>query len=72
VPLGCSYLAEAGFAPTWPTDSTWARVGVRPLVRHEAPQRRRVNALGALAPVGPRPRFVRPPARRPADPAPPA
>jgi DDE superfamily endonuclease len=52
------YLDEAGFAPTWPTGYTWAPAGVRPLVRYEAPQRRRVNALGARAPVGPRPRFV--------------
>ena len=52
------YLDEAGFAPTWPTSYTWARAGVRPLVRYEAPQRRRVNALGALAPVGPRRGFV--------------
>jgi DDE superfamily endonuclease len=52
------YLDEAGFAPTWPTGYTWAPAGVRPLVRYEAPQRRRVNALGALAPVGPRPGFV--------------
>lgn len=52
------YLDEAGFAPTWPTSYTWAPAGVRPLVRYEAPQRRRVNALGALAPFGPRPGFV--------------
>ena len=27
------YLDEAGFAPTLPTGHTWARKGVRPLVR---------------------------------------
>jgi hypothetical protein len=52
------YLDECGVAPTLPTSYTWARVGVRPLLRHEAPERRRVNVLGALAPCGPAPRFV--------------
>lgn len=37
---------------------TWARVGVRPLVPHEASQRRRLNVLGALAPLGPQPRLA--------------
>ena len=44
-----------------PTSSTWARTGTRPLLRYEAPQGRRVNVLGAFAPVGPpgqSPRFV--------------
>ena len=41
-----------------PTGYTWARTGTRPLLRYEAPQGRRVNVLGALAPRGPRPRFV--------------
>jgi hypothetical protein len=52
------YLDQCGLAPTLPTGYTWAREGVRPLQRYEAPQRRRVNVLGAFAPVGPRPRFV--------------
>jgi hypothetical protein len=52
------YLDEAGFAPTLPTGYTRARRGVRPLVRNEAPQGRRLNALGALAPCGPLPRLV--------------
>jgi hypothetical protein len=52
------YLDQCGFAPTLPTSYTWAREGVRPLQRYEAPQRRRVNVLGALAPVGPRARLV--------------
>jgi DDE superfamily endonuclease len=41
-----------------PPGYTWAREGVRPLLRYEAPQGRRVNVLGAFAPVGPRSRFV--------------
>src|ERR671922_123665 len=52
------YLDQCGFAPTMPTNYTWAREGVRPLLRYEAPQGRRVNVLGALAPFGPEPRFV--------------
>lgn len=52
------YLDQCGFAPTMPPGYTWAREGTRPLLRSEAPQGRRVNVLGALAPVGPRPRFV--------------
>lgn len=52
------YLDQCGFAPTMPPGYTWAREGVRPLLRYEAPQGRRVNVLGAFAPVGPRPRLV--------------
>ena len=52
------YLDECSVAPTLPTSYTWAPVGVRPLLRHEAPERRRVNVLGALAPGGPQPRLV--------------
>ncbi len=52
------YLDQCGLAPTLPTGYTWAREGTRPLQRYEAPQRRRVNVLGALAPVGPRRRLV--------------
>ena len=44
------YLDESGFVPTLPVSYTWARRGVRPLVPHEASQRRRLNVLGALAP----------------------
>lgn len=51
-------LDQCGFAPTMPTSYTWARTGTRPLLRYEAPQGRRVNVLGALAPFGPRPRFA--------------
>jgi hypothetical protein len=52
------YLDQCGVAPTLPTSYTWARTGVRPIVPYEAPERRRVNVLGALAPYGPRPRLV--------------
>jgi hypothetical protein len=52
------YLDQCGFAPTLPTNYTWAREGTRPLLRYEAPQGRRVNVLGAFAPFGPQPRFV--------------
>ena len=52
------YLDQCGFAPTLPTSSTWAPVGVRPLVPDEAPQGRRVNVIGARTRAGPRPRLV--------------
>jgi putative transposase len=52
------YLDQCGFAPAMPLRYTWAREGTRPLARYEAPQGRRVNVLGALAPFGPQPRFV--------------
>lgn len=52
------YLDESGFVPTLPVNYTWARVGVRPLVPHEASQRRRLNVLGALAPHGGQPQLV--------------
>ena len=55
--LDLHFLDESGFAPTLPPPSTWARVKVRARVPHEAPQRRRVNVLGAWAPPG-RPRFA--------------
>ncbi len=52
------HLDESGFAPTLPTSSTWAREGTRVVVPYEAPQGRRVNVIGALAPYGPTPRLV--------------
>lgn len=52
------YPDQCGFAPTLPTNSTWAREGPRPLPRYAAPQGRRVTVRGALAPVGPRPCLV--------------
>ncbi len=54
------FLDQSGFAPTLPTGSTWARRGQRVVVPSEAPQGRRVNVVGALAPHapgGPRLRF---------------
>jgi putative transposase len=52
------YLDEAGFAPTLPVGYTWAREGVRAIVPYEAPEGRRVNAIGALAPFGDDPRLA--------------
>lgn len=52
------YLDEAGFAPTLPVGYTWAREGVRAIVPYEAPEDRRVNAIGALAPFGDEPRLA--------------
>jgi DDE superfamily endonuclease len=52
------YLDEAGFAPTLPVGYTWAREGVRAIVPYEAPQGRRVNAIGALALFGQEPRLA--------------
>lgn len=53
------FLDQSGFAPTLPTGSTWARLGTRLVVPYEAPQGRRVNAVGALAPHDPAgPRFL--------------
>ena len=52
------YLDECGFAPTLPGTYTWAREKVRPVVAYEAPQGRRVNVIGAWAPLGSAPRFV--------------
>lgn len=41
------HLDEAGFAPTLPTNYSWSARGQRLTVPYEAPQGRRVNALGA-------------------------
>jgi hypothetical protein len=51
------YLDESGFAPTLPVGYTWAREGVRAIVPYEAPQGRRVNVIGSLAPYGANPRL---------------
>jgi transposase len=50
--LDVYFLDESGFAPSFPVSYTWARLGTRPLVHYEAPQGKRVNVLGALAPLG--------------------
>jgi len=53
------FLDQSGFAPTSPTGYTWGRLGTRLVVPDEAPQGRRVNVVGALAPYGPAgPRLV--------------
>lgn len=53
------YVLDAcGLAPTLPTTYTWARIGTRVLVPYGAPQGRRVNVIGALAPYGPQPRLT--------------
>jgi len=51
------FLDQSGFAPTLPTGYGWGRLGQRLVVPYEAPQGRRVNVVGALAPydsTGPR------------------
>jgi transposase len=45
------FLDESGFAPSFPVSYTWARQGTRPLLQYQAPQGKRVNVLGALAPL---------------------
>ena len=51
------YLDECGFAPTLPVGCSWCLPGRRKLVRYEAPQGRRVNALAAYRPYGRSPRL---------------
>jgi DDE superfamily endonuclease len=51
------YLDESGFAPTLPQGYTWAREGVRAIVPYQAPEGRRVNVIGSLAPFGDNPRL---------------
>ena len=41
------HLDEAGFAMTLPTNYSWYPKGERLLIPYEAPQGRRVNAIGA-------------------------
>lgn len=52
------YVDESGFVPTLPVNYTWARLGARPMVPYEASQRRRLNVLGAVAPLGTASRLV--------------
>jgi DDE superfamily endonuclease len=47
------HLDEAGFAPTLPTTYSWSVVGERLQVPYEAPEGRRVNAVGAYFSHGP-------------------
>ena len=51
------YLDECGFSPTLPVGYSWALPGQRKLIRYEAPQGRRVNALAAYRPFGRSPRL---------------
>jgi len=47
------FVDQSGFAPTLPTGYGWGRRGRRVVVPYEAPQGRRVNAVGAFAPYDP-------------------
>jgi transposase len=51
------YLDECGFSPTLPVGYSWSLPGRRKLVRYEAPQGRRVNALAAYRPYSRSPRL---------------
>src|SRR5512147_747075 len=51
------HLDECGFASTLPTGSSWTLPGRRKLVRYEAPQGRRVNAMAAYRPYDRSPRL---------------
>ncbi|WZP00247.1 IS630 family transposase [Isosphaeraceae bacterium EP7] len=51
------YLDECGFSPTLPVGYSWSLPGRRKVIRYEAPQGRRVNALAAYRPFGRSPRL---------------
>lgn len=51
------YLDECGSSPTLPVGYSWTLPGQRRLIRYEAPQGRRVNALAAYRPYGRSPRL---------------
>ena len=55
--LALYYLDECGFSPTLPVGYSWSLPGQRKLIRYEAPQGRRVNALAAYRPYGRSPRL---------------
>lgn len=55
--LALYYLDECGFSPTLPTGYSWSLPKQRKLIRYEAPQGRRVNALAAYRPYGRSPRL---------------
>jgi transposase len=55
--LALYYLDECGFSPTLPTGYSWSLPRRRKLIRYEAPQGRRVNALAAYRPYGRSPRL---------------
>jgi hypothetical protein len=56
--LDLYYRDEAGFAPSVPTGSTWARTGRRAVVRRRDNRNRRINVLGVLVQDGPEPHLV--------------
>ncbi len=51
--IDVAYLDEAGFAMTLPVCYSWFPIGERLCIPYEAPQGRRVNALGAYFSHGP-------------------
>ncbi len=51
--MDLAHLDEVGFAPTQPTTYSWSLVGARLTVPYEAPQGRRVNAIGIYFSHGP-------------------
>lgn len=51
------YLDECGFSPTLPVGYSWSLPKQRKLIRYEAPQGRRVNAMAAYRPYGRNPRL---------------
>ena len=51
--LDLGHLDEAGFALTLPTNYSWSPVGQRLTIPYEAPQGRRVNAIGVYFSHGP-------------------
>lgn len=55
--LVLDYLDECGFSPTRPVGDRWSLPRQRKLIRYEAPQGRRVNALAAYRPDGRSPRL---------------
>jgi putative transposase len=55
--LALYFLDECGFSPTLPVGYSWSLPRRRKLVRYEAPQGRRVNALAAYRPYGGSPRL---------------
>jgi hypothetical protein len=51
--LDLCHVDQAGFAPTMPTSYSWSAIGQRLTVPYEAPQGRRVNAIGGYFSHGP-------------------
>ncbi|WP_406695441.1 hypothetical protein V5E97_30905 [Singulisphaera sp. Ch08] len=52
------YLNECGFAPTLPVGYIWRLPNHRKIIRYEASQRRRVNAMAAYRPTAARHSWV--------------